>query len=153
MPYPDESLRTPACIDGVTASAVVRAPAMLRKRCSAATLSGIGAPRRTVARVPSSNTQSSAITHRRVGPYLSECAPDALVDTIPPTVQNAPLDGSGGKRRPALRAAVSTSCHVIPGPTEIVRFATSTADMPRMRLRSTITPSPMAPPAIPLPDP
>jgi hypothetical protein len=61
---------------------------------------GGGEPRLISARVPSENTQSIARTHRRVAPKCIECAPAALVDVIPPIVQNAPLDGSTGKAEP-----------------------------------------------------
>ena len=61
---------------------------------------GHGAPRRTSAREPSSNTQSSARTQRRIEPKCIECGPAAFVAVMPPIVQNAPLDGSTGNRRP-----------------------------------------------------
>ena len=114
---------------------------------------GGGAPRRTSAREPSANTQSSARTHERIEPKRIECDPAAFVDAIPPTVQNAPLDGSTGKRSPCARAARSTSARTAPGRTRIVRAASSTGPIVRQRLRSTITPSPIAPPGMLLPDP
>ena len=80
-------------------------------------------------------------------------APAALVAAIPPTVQNAALDGSTGKRSPCVRTAWFTARSSAPGPTRTRRCSTSTIPMSAMRLRSTITPRPTAPPAIPLPDP
>ena len=71
-------------------------------------------PRRTVARDPSANTQSSACTQRRVEPKRSVRAPAAFVDTMPPMLQNAPLDGSTGKRSPTVRARASTRFRIAP---------------------------------------
>ena len=52
------------------------------------------------------------VTETEIGseeyPPLSDVAPAAFVDTIPPIVQNAPLDGSTGKRSPTDRARAST---------------------------------------------
>ena len=81
------------------------------------------------------------------------CAPAALHAATPPIVQNAPLDGSTGKRSPTARAAASTASRVTPGPAHTRRAATSTAPNAASPLTSTITPSPIAPPAMLLPEP
>jgi len=52
-----------------------------------------------------------------------------------------------------LAARSFTAPSVAPGPTRIERDAASTSPIPASRERSTITPSPIAPPAIELPDP
>ena len=49
---------------------------------------------------PSAVTNSNWRTQRRIAPYLTLCEPAALVATMPPRVQKAPLDGSGGRCRP-----------------------------------------------------
>jgi hypothetical protein len=103
--------------------------------------------------VPSANTQSSARTHGRIAPWRSVCAPAAFVAAIPPTVAHVQLDGSTGKRSPAARAARSTAAPVTPGPHATRRPATSTAPNVASRERSTVTPSPTAPPAMLLPAP
>ena len=81
-----------------------------------------------------------ARTHARIDPKRIECGPAAFVAVMPPIVQNAPLDGSTGNRKPCLRAAASTSARNAPGPTLTIRDATSTPAMSRHRLRSTIDP-------------
>src|SRR5215207_8615727 len=72
---------------------------------------------------------------------------------MPPTVQNAPLEGSTGNCSPTARAAASIASRMAPGPHRIVRRALSGASKWSSRLRSTTTPSPMAPPDMLLPDP
>jgi len=72
---------------------------------------------------------------------------------MPPIVQNAPLDGSTGKRSPCFPAAAFTESRSAPGPTRTHFFATSTGSISLMVLKSTITPGPMAPPGMLLPDP
>ena len=114
---------------------------------------GGGSPRRTMPRAPSANTHSSASTHGRIDPCRSECGPAALVPAIPPTVQNSPLDGSTGNRRPTARAWRSSSPRNTPTSTRIDRVSASGSMNPRSLLRSSTTPSPIAPPAMPLPDP
>ena len=94
-----------------------------------------------------------ARTHARIDPKRIECGPAAFVAVMPPIVQNAPLDGSTGNRKPCLRAAASTSARNAPGPALTVRDATSTPAMSRHRLRSTMIPSPIAPPGMLLPEP
>ena len=113
---------------------------------------GAAFPRRTTARDPSANTQSRACTQRRVDPKRSVRAPAAFVEAIPPMVQNAPLDGSTGKRSPTDLARASTRFRIAPGPTTMRRVATSGSPILSRRLRSTMTPFPMAPPGMLLPD-
>ena len=155
--YPDDCFRTPTCDN---ASAGISRPTWVlicaiasESRRTAGTPIGHGASRRTHTSVPSSNTHRTPRTHGRVAPNLSVRAPAALAPTIPPIVQNRPLEGSTGKRSPSRRAASSISPRVAPAPTRIRRASTSTGPSSRKRLRSTITPGPTAPAAMPLPEP
>ena len=102
---------------------------------------------------PSAKMQSSAVTHRRVDPNSSECAPAAFVAAIPPTVQNSPLDGSTGNLKPCLAAAELTADRRAPGPTPMRRAAASTGPIVVIVLKSTMTPAPIAPPAMLVPEP
>ena len=107
--------------------------------------------RRAIRRRTRSRSRAPTSASRR---NASSANPRRWSPAIPPTVQNAPLDGSTGKRSPCARAARSTSARTAPGPTRIVRACD---DRPRRwsrhRLRSTITPSPIAPPGMLLPEP
>src|SRR5581483_9429168 len=102
-------------------------------------------------RRPSANTQSSAVTHGRMDPCNSECAPAALVAVIPPMVQNAPLDGSTGSLRFKEETSELTWARIAPGPTTI-RLPT-TGPMALRPLTSTMTAGPTAPPDMLLPEP
>jgi hypothetical protein len=106
-----------------------------------------------VARDPSAKTQSRDFTELRIAPNFNECGPAALVETIPPIVQNAALDGSAGRRRPSFRAASSIVLQMTPGSARMLIVSRLTFPIALRRERSTITPGPTAPPAIPLPDP
>ena len=114
---------------------------------------GRGSPRRTHARVPSAKTQSSPRTHARVAPIFTVRVPAAFDAHMPPMVQNAPDDGSTGKRRPCARAAASTASRSAPGPHHTVAATGSTAPMASSRERSSATPRPMAPFAMELAEP
>ncbi len=96
---------------------------------------------------------SSASTQCRTLPERTERGPAALVATKPPDVANAPEDGSGGRRRPNGRAASHTAAQVTEAPTHTVWRGQSGAIQRKPWLRSTTTPRPTFPPAIPLPAP
>ena len=66
-------------------------------------------PRRSSVASPSAVTISTASTQRRTLPYRTERAPAALVETRPPIVAHAPLEGSGGRRRPDLSHSLLSS--------------------------------------------
>src|SRR5712692_7359648 len=83
----------------------------------------------------------------------TELGPVRLVATRPPDVANAPEDGSGGSRRPKGRAAAVSSAHVTEAPAQSLRWGQSGAVQWKPWLRSTTTPRPTPPPAIPLPAP
>src|SRR5262245_23347646 len=60
---------------------------------------------------PSAVMTSSAWTQDLTGPYLTVRGPDALVETMPPRVAQALLEGSGGSLRPYDAAArFSSAC-------------------------------------------
>src|ERR1700716_3745592 len=94
---------------------------------------------------------SIASIQLRTLPHRTERGPAALVATMPPDVANAPEDGSGGSRRPKGRAAAVSSAHVTDAPAQRVRPDQSGAVHRTPWLRSTTTPRPTLPPAIPLP--
>src|SRR6266550_4740959 len=104
----------------------MRGRASFRNRFTAGTSTGAGSPLLMRAVEPSAKTQSSAVTHRRVDPNSSECAPAAFVAAIPPTVQNSPLDGSTGNLKPCLAAAELTADRRAPGPVLMRRATAST---------------------------
>ena len=131
----------------------MRERACMRNRPIAGTCCGGEAPRTSRALDPSAKMQSSAVTHGRVEPYRSECAPAAFVETIPPMVANFPLDGSTGKRSPLASAVAFTESRSAPGSASIFFRSTSTRPIALILLRSTMTPDPRAPPAILVPDP
>jgi hypothetical protein len=68
-------------------------------------------------------------------------------------VQYSPLEGSTGKRRFLSRAALLIAPRSAPGPEVIERFATSTSPIEFILLKSTMTPGPIAPPPMLVPDP
>jgi hypothetical protein len=96
---------------------------------------------------------SSASTQVRTLPERTERGPAALVATSPPDVANAPEEGSGGRRRPKGRAASLTAAPVTEAPTHTVRRGQSGTIERKPWLRSTTTPRPTLPPAMPLPAP
>src|SRR2546430_604392 len=96
---------------------------------------------------------SIASTQVRTLPHRTERGPAALVATIPPDVANAPEEGSGGSRRPKGRAAAVSSAHVTEAPAHSLRRGQSGVVQWNPWLRSTTTPRPTLPPAIPLPPP
>ena len=74
--------------------------------------------------------------------------------TIPPIVQNSPLDGSTGKRRLSRpRPPIDFPPHSTPTSARMVRLRTSGSSRRFSLERSRTIPSPIAPPAMLLPEP
>ena len=96
---------------------------------------------------------SIASTQLRTLPDRTDRGPAALVDTMPPDVANAPEEGSGGKRSPNGCPAAVSSAQVVEAPAHTVWRGQLGAIQRNPRLRSTTTPCPTLPPAIPLPAP
>jgi hypothetical protein len=111
-------------------------------------------PRLQTAIAPSAPTISTALTHCLTLPHRTEAAPAPLVATIPPSVANRPLEGIGGKRSPAARAALLSSWAVMAALVHAVwRAGSSSSRRGSTPVRSTTTPRPTLPPPIPLPAP
>ena len=88
-------------------------------------------------------------------PYLRQCGPPALVETLPPIEETIWLEGSGAKNQPRSATACVSHRLISPGCTVAQRFGRSTSRTAVMRVIDTITPpwAAMAPPISPVPDP
>src|SRR5215203_6753290 len=110
-------------------------------------------PLRSLTSSPSRVRRLSARIQRRTLPYRTDLGPAALVDTIPPSVAQRQLDGSGGSLRPCTAAAAWRSCRVTLQLVTAVRDEGSTRSCLGIPVRSTIKPSPTFPPPMALPAP
>jgi len=110
-------------------------------------------PRRSSTTSPSAVTISTASTQRRTLPYRTDRAPAALVETTPPAVAHALLEGSGGSRSPAASARRSSSDRDTLALALARRREASISRRWGNPVRSRITPSPTLPPPMALPAP
>ena len=96
---------------------------------------------------------STRVTDSRLSimePYPNERLPDALVATIPPTLQYGPTEGLGPRMRPYPDNSLVTAPRRAPGP---ANTTPSRYCIWSMREVSRMTPPPSAPPTSPVPAP
>src|SRR6059058_6674543 len=80
------------------------------------------------------------MTWLAVIPYLRQCGPPALVDTLPPMDDTIWLEGSGAKNHPRASTARVSQRLISPGWTVAQRFGRSISRIRFIRFRPTITP-------------
>src|SRR2546422_3402292 len=73
-------------------------------------------------------------------PYLRQCGPPALVDTLPPMDETIWLEGSGAKNHPRSCTARVSQRLISPGWTVAARFARSISTIRVIRFSPIITP-------------
>ena len=104
---------------------------------------------------PAPVTARSPRVFSRGVPYLTARGPAELWERLPPTVQYAPLLGSGGQKKPTPAARSCTAALRTPGSTTINRSSGLTSRMRSIRSRDRISPPATGtdPPTVPVPRP